>query len=38
MDRRSDAEEEFKAALGIDPNLTASKNALGELLKNEIQF
>lgn len=38
MDRRSDAESEFKAALGIDPNLAASKKALGDLLKEEVQF
>jgi hypothetical protein len=38
MDRRSDAENEFKAALGIDPNLAASKKALGDLLKEEVQF
>jgi uncharacterized protein YcfJ len=38
MDRGSDAESEFKQALSIDPSLAAAKKALGEMLKEEVQF
>jgi tetratricopeptide (TPR) repeat protein len=38
MERRQDAESEFKQALSIDPSLSAAKNALSDLLKQEVQF
>jgi len=38
MDRKTDAEGEFKQALTIDPSLVAAKNALSEMLKDEVQF
>lgn len=38
MQRRSDAEGEYKEALRIDPNLPAAKKAMSELLKDEVQF
>jgi Flp pilus assembly protein TadD len=38
MERREDAESEFKQALSIDPSLSAAKNELSNLLKNEVQF
>jgi hypothetical protein len=38
MNRKSDAESEFKQALTIDPSLVAAKNALGGMLKDEVQF
>lgn len=38
MERTSNAEEEYKQALSIDPSMAAAKNALAELLKNETKF
>jgi uncharacterized protein YcfJ len=38
MERREDAESEFKQALSIDPSLSAAKNELSSLLKEEVQF
>lgn len=38
MERVSDAEGEFKQALSIDPSLVAAKKAMGEMLKEEVQF
>jgi len=38
MERTSDAEEEFKQALSIEPNLAPAKSALGEMLKSETKF
>jgi Flp pilus assembly protein TadD len=38
MERSSNAEEEFKQALSIDPSLAPAKNALADMLKNETKF
>jgi outer membrane lipoprotein SlyB len=38
MDRPSDAENEYKQALSIDPSFSASKKALSDMLKDEVQF
>jgi tetratricopeptide (TPR) repeat protein len=38
MDRREDAESEFKQAIKADPSLSAAKNELSSLLKEEVQF
>jgi Flp pilus assembly protein TadD len=38
MERTSNAEEEYKQALSIDPSMAAAKNALADLLKNETKF
>jgi uncharacterized protein YcfJ len=38
MERSTNAEEEFKQALTIDPNLAPAKNALADMLKNETKF
>jgi Flp pilus assembly protein TadD len=38
MERKPDAEREFKQALSIDPNLSAAKSAMGDMLKGEVQF
>lgn len=38
MERTSNAEEEFKQALSLDPSMTAAKTSLSDLLKNETRF
>ncbi|MEY4701643.1 MAG: Glycine zipper [Pseudomonadota bacterium] len=38
MERTTNAEEEFKQALSIDPNLVPAKNAMADMLKNETKF
>ena len=38
MDRRADAESEYKEALHVDPSFSLAQKALGEILKEEIQF
>jgi Flp pilus assembly protein TadD len=38
MERTTNAEEEFKQALSIDPNLAPAKNAMADMLKNETKF
>jgi len=38
MERTTNAEEEFKQALTIDPAMAAAKTGLAELLKNETRF
>ncbi len=38
MERSSNAEEEFKQAISIDPNLAPAKNALADMLKSETKF
>jgi tetratricopeptide (TPR) repeat protein len=38
MERNKDAEEEFKQALSIDPNFSASKRSLSAILKEEVKF
>jgi hypothetical protein len=38
MDRAKDAEDEFKQALIIDPNFSASKRSLSTILKGEAKF
>jgi tetratricopeptide (TPR) repeat protein len=38
MERRDDAESEFKRALTVDPSFSAAKNELSAILKEEIQF
>lgn len=38
MERTSNAEEEYKQAVTIDPSMAAAKNALAELLKAETKF
>lgn len=38
MERTTNAEEEFKQALSIDPNLAPAKKAMADMLKNETKF
>lgn len=38
MERTSNAEEEFKQALSLDPTMSAATTSLAELLKNETHF
>jgi Flp pilus assembly protein TadD len=38
MERPTNAEDEFKQALSMDPNLAPAKHALAEMLKNETKF
>lgn len=38
MERTSNAEEEYKQAVTIDPSMAAAKNALADLLKAETKF
>jgi len=38
MERTSNAEEEYKQAVSIDPSMVAAKNALADLLKAETKF
>jgi tetratricopeptide (TPR) repeat protein len=38
MDRRADAENEYKEALKADPSFSLAQKALGDILKEEIQF
>ena len=38
MDRRADAESEYKEALKADPSFSLAQKALGDILKEEIQF
>ena len=38
MDRRGDAENEYKEALRVDPGFSVAQKALGDILKEEIQF
>lgn len=38
MERSTDAEDEFKQALSINPNLSPAKNAMADMLKNETKF
>lgn len=38
MERPTNAEDEFKQALSIDPNLSPAKSALADMLKNETKF
>lgn len=38
MERTANAEEEFKQALSLEPNLAPAKNAMADMLKSETKF